>query len=491
MNVYSGRSGQEQPQASQMEASPTVRFRVQVLMIGIAYPMLYFVSLLILQIDAMPTWCLATYYWTSILVGASAFGNSILWACHEDGPPYCASLLVMLTMIVVQVHIARQVSGTLSQTWATIVPVLACFYWPALWRCACRKHGGLKAGVFWLAAMTFGAVPCALATGAQVLTMHYGLQNNERLVAPLLVVWTLMPDLMKILGKPLLARGAPASPAMIPVIWVNYIEVIFACLGLSIFSNASVSAMGYALSFLGRLVCLYARGTRLGFRCLPCMGSLGLHRLIILLESFAALMGRLSSYTLLLCFSVLHTIRGEERDATGAHFGHRKMDLFAGQKVGAVSILMGVLCTAVTVATFTAFAWLLPKIWLPEAPDGRQDGDAGAPSAEPGPPGELYREAWSPDSTDGAAESPPAGPGPADPPPSGQRSWIEESSPSVKDASPFSAHVMQNRLMTAFMVEHRLQLVSMLVFAFQMCIVLAGLASFIDTGLRLEKAGDQ
>jgi len=487
VNVCAGVDEQRQVEAARQQAVSTILpFFVRVVMLGIACPTLYFCVLLPLQLDGLPAWCWGSYYWMCMLVGASVFAQTNISVCYREAPHWAASLGVLTTMSVVEVFICTgRISRKADRIGAMVVQVLCvlvCLYWPSFHRiwCAWREDTWLKESLFYFAGISFGAFPCAVSTGGYVLVLHCGWLDDARLVAILLGVWFVLPLVMKLAGKPLWNRGSPANRALAPVLWVYYVEILFACLGLGLFNNASGSAIAYACSFAFMLVVQVARGSQMGYRCIPCMGSLSLHRLIIFFEAFAALIGRVTSYTLFLCLGILKLARGEESGKTPATYTDSltagKINLYAGQSISIVSILTGLLGFAIVVSIFVAFAYLLPELWALEADGQHQDSKATGKNRSGSSSG-IQHDAWSPHGTESAGASPATET--QAPFPGNRSSWIQE-------AGPVSARAMQYHLLLGFIAEYRLFLVSTLVFVFGMCILLVDLSAGIVLILRLE-----
>mmetsp|Transcript_59888 Transcript_59888/g.175032 ORF Transcript_59888/g.175032 Transcript_59888/m.175032 type:complete len:526 (+) Transcript_59888:69-1646(+) len=479
VNVCAGAAGQGQLEATQQKASSTmVHFFTQVVTVGIVCPTLYFCVLLPLQLDGLPAWCWGFYYWTCMMVGASVFAQYNISASIGAAPHWGASLCVLTTMIVVVAGLAIEESsstgGMVGAMAGDILCFLACIYWPSFHRvchCAWRERACLKESLFYLAGMMLGAVPCATATAAYVLVSHFGWADDARLVVLLLVIWSALPIVIKFTGKHLFIHGAPACRGLAPVLWVQYIEVAFACLGLGIFNNATSSAAAYALSFAALLVLQIARGSQLVYRWLPCMNSLSLHRLVIFLEMLAAFNGRVTSYTLFLCFSILKLARGEEQRQTLVSDTHTftpgKINLYADQGINIASVWTGLLGLAIVISIFIGFVYLLPMFWAFEAHGQCEDSEATGESRQGPPPGPRH-EACPTHNAESAGTSMALGQ---------SCSWIQET-----EFVP--THAMQYNLLLGFMVKYRFLLISTLVFIFGMCILLVDLASRIGSVLQ-------
>jgi len=481
LNVCAGAAEQGQLEAAQQKvASTMVHFFAQFATLGIVCPTLYFCGLLPLQFDGLPAWCWGSYYWMCMLVAASVFAQSNISVCWGVAPHWSASLCVLTAMIVVAACFAMagssSTAGRVGAMAAHMFCVLTCIYWPSfhrVWCCAWRGDTRLMESLLHLAGMTFGAVPCALATGAYLLVLHHGWSDDARLVVVLLVIWSALPFIMKLTGKYFFVAGSPANPAWAPVLWQYYIEVTFACLGLGVFNQAAGSAIAYAVSFAALLVLQVARGSQVGFRCLPCMGSISLHRLIIFFEMFAALIGRVASYTLFLCFGILRLVSGEVQSQAIVSFADTlqpwTINIYGGQSITVASMLIGLLGFTIVVSIFVAFIYLLPMLWAIEAHDQHEDSKATGESCAGSSPG-IPHEAWPEHGAEGASASPAIGT--QAPFPGKGSSWIQET-------GLVPARSMQYRLLLSFMAEYRLLLVSTLVFIFGMCIILVDLASGI------------
>jgi len=461
-------------------ASTTIVFFMRTVTLGIAYPTIYFCVLLPLQIGSIPAWCRVSYYWTCMLVGAAVFAHFNVSACWGAGPHWLATFCVLtpLTALVICLATADATSrgGWTGALVGLTLCVLASIYWPSLhriWHCAWSGDGYLKDSLFYFAGMMFGAAPCAVATGAYVLVQHLGWAEDPLLVILLLATWSAMPILMKLTGKNLFIRGSPECRAMGPVLWVFYVEVAFACLGLAIFNNATGSAMAYACTFAALLVLQVARGSRIGYRCFPCMGSLSLHRLIIFFESFAALIGRITSYTLFLCFGILRLVSGEVQSQAIVSFADTlqpwTINIYGGQSITVASLLTGMLGFLIVLSIFVAFVSLLPTVWGLEAHGGHEDSGKESPL---GPCPELGRvEAWT---EQDASASPAMGKTAT------ESSWIQ-------DTGAVPARTMQYQLLLSFMEEYRFLMVSTLVFIFGMCVLLVDLSTAIGAILQKEE----
>jgi len=465
--------------AQQKTASTTIIFFMRTVILGIAFPSLYFCVLLPIQIDSIPIWCRGSYYWACMLIAAAVFAHYMISACWGAAPHWIASFCVLTPMTVLVIYLAiaeiTSIGGLTGALVVRVLCILAANYWPSLhriWHCARSDVGYLKDSLFYLAGMMFGAAPCAVATGAYVLVQYFGWAEDTLLVIMLLATWSAMPIIMKLMGRHLFIRGSPEGRAMAPVLWVFYVEVAFACLGLGIFNNATGSAVAYACSFAALLVLQAARGSRVGYRCFPCMGSLSLHRLIIFFEAFAALTGRITSYTLFLCFGVLKLVRGEDQSQALVSSDERLpgvMNLYAGQSISVASLLIGVLGFVIVVCIFVAFVSLLPLVWGVEAHEVHTYSGKTGESPSGSRPG-LEREAWP---EQGANASPAMGKH------ASESSWIQETG-----AVP--TRTMQYHLLLSFMDEYRSVMVSTLVFMFGMCILLVDLATAIGRNLRKE-----
>mmetsp|Transcript_15956 Transcript_15956/g.43769 ORF Transcript_15956/g.43769 Transcript_15956/m.43769 type:complete len:203 (-) Transcript_15956:217-825(-) len=124
------------------------------------------------------------------------------------------------------------------------------------------------------------------------------------------------------------------------------------------------------------------------------MGSLRLHRMQIVLETLAALIGRLTSYTLYLCFGIFSLAsRGPEQmdDWTGYRLNIYRSQSFDGIKLG-----IGLLCLTLTMSAFAVYLVVLPIVWLDETEAQPADSEVAAQVPEspaapaPTPFGNIY-----------------------------------------------------------------------------------------------------
>jgi len=377
-----------------------LRFAGYIGLLGVVCPVLFFACLLPLEIDDLPFELWSTFYSMIMRLAFLVQGSCLVWISLRQVPSTLTLAAFYVCAVVFDAirTFYKGCSGLTASPSVGMAGLFACLLFPSVYVACSRMLQGyrVRSALMHIVGLMTGAIPPFVAATYYYLLHHRGWKDKTPLLILALFLWSLTPLLLKSLGKPIWLRGAPALPGMMPVLWIYYCEVSFSCFGFMVFMHTPASTISYALSLSPVLCIQILRGTRWAFECMPCMGTLTLHRLMLYLDSFAAVMGRIAAYTLYVCFSILRLCKPSQGLIAVRHslitgkdmVMALSINIYRQQTVTEARLWMGVCGMVLVLCSYTVFSFVVPKVWKltpssrvtpvpPEVVGGPDDGDAG------------------------------------------------------------------------------------------------------------------
>lgn len=355
------------------EALTHLRFAGYTFFLGICCPVLFFVCLLPLATDGLPHELWSLYYFSLTAFLFLSFAFHVAWLSLGRGPSVAVTAVFYLSVVAMNAVASAVPVPCIAFVIYAVVSPFACLYFPSTYLLSVYVLRGapLKHALAHMLGLTIGAVPPGLAGIYYALLYHLGWRDKAYILYPALFLWSLTPLALKTLGKRVWIRAAPAVPGMAPVLWIYYAEVAFSCFGFAIFMHTPASTIFYALSLVPMLLFQGLRGTERAFRRVPCMGTLTLHRLMLYLDAFAAVMGRIAAYTLYMSFGVLMLFMPEQGTTVsryslirgGPTHGTLTINVYGLQGITPERLWVGVGGLILVVSVYVAFSLILPTAW--------------------------------------------------------------------------------------------------------------------------------
>eukprot|EP00419_Tripos_fusus_P044016 CAMPEP_0172828114 /NCGR_PEP_ID=MMETSP1075-20121228/20611_1 /TAXON_ID=2916 /ORGANISM="Ceratium fusus, Strain PA161109" /LENGTH=503 /DNA_ID=CAMNT_0013670063 /DNA_START=45 /DNA_END=1556 /DNA_ORIENTATION=+ len=334
----------------------------------ICVPMFYFIITLPLAIRKLPTEPWICYYWAMMTQLATFFARTWVWYALELVPSRAASLIMWLCAVSCQsmVTLLPMPCSLVQSTSAGALFLCMYFQFTSVLRGLCRSCD--KPSISFVLVFTIGVIPSAITVTLMHLFRQHGLNKDIGFLAMSMTLWTVLPIVLKSLGRHLVTFACPCCPALGPIFWTCYVEMVFSNMGLVLYHDATLSICVYTLTFCPITLVHIARGSYTGYKYCPCMKTFPLHRLYIFLEAFAGLLGRVSSYTFFLCFATLqllgvNTAVDGRSSLTDIEVVQIALDPYSEQDISQFSLVAGIFGLILTIGIFLVFVCALPYIW--------------------------------------------------------------------------------------------------------------------------------
>lgn len=265
-----------------------------------------------------------------------------------------ASLMLVLSSVVVLY--SPMLHGLKTAVYVTLV--LLCLSFPVVLRVLtdCRNGEGARCGLWHLAGIANACMPFLVAV-AVYYAMHNASAGESAIVAILLSL-VAMPLVVQGVGNWIWRRAAARSRGWSKTIWVFYLEMIIASIGISLCSRDDVVLLAYSTSFAFSLL------GYIGYGCLCSGNQLG--RLSIFLEGLMSFVARLAALVSLLLVTCVRLALGAEASLEPIAAESRRVARlnFRGKApVSGKSATVCLLALVIICSEFALFCVLLPRAW--------------------------------------------------------------------------------------------------------------------------------
>ncbi|CAE8639148.1 unnamed protein product, partial [Polarella glacialis] len=223
----------------------------------------------------------------------------------------------------------------------------------------CREGVGLKPAWCTFGLLCLGGVPCFTGFGLYVTSVYVFTFASAEAELLCSMIWTMVPFLVKPMGTYLAPHAAPYEKGLAGSLFGVHVDVAIGFFGLPIFMRTLTSSTIYAASILPVLFLQYLRGLFPVFKLMPsalrASSELHLHRMLVILEVFGLLLGRVGAMSMYFCLK----LTWHHAELSGVPMRFARADFSWEKDVG-----LGACSLVLLAVSFLVWILMITRTWV-------------------------------------------------------------------------------------------------------------------------------